>query len=138
MPTRSGQLAPANSTEKTALEGWNKGPIRGLSGIDRRPEAKAGTITYADGSKVPRRWLRRWSGSDGVSGSITCAGSRHGPCSRLPAYGYAGVRGSAAAATTPEPGGLPEASKEGLAYVERRRLASVPSQRSHTNNDGVS
>jgi len=96
-------------------------------------EAKAGPITLPDGSQVPRLpGYRRWIWDDGFCGSINFRwqpGTEALPPTCLGHIGYA-TRALAMM--------LPEARKEGLAYVELTAdLDNLPSQKVITNNGGV-
>jgi len=110
--------------------------------VDR--EAKSPPVVLPDGSTVPRLpGYRKWMWDGNFCGSI---GLRWQPgTSALPAHvlghiGYAVVpwkrgRGYATRALALM---LPEARKEGLAYVELTAdLDNVPSQKVITNNGGV-
>ena len=122
-------------------------PAAFVASLDDR-EAKAGPITLPDGSTVERLpGYRRWIWDDGVDGGF-CGqiGFRWQPgTSALPAYvlghiGYAVVpwkrgRGYATRALALL---LPEARKEGLAYVELTTdTDNLPSQKVITNNGGT-
>ncbi|HZB52970.1 MAG TPA: GNAT family N-acetyltransferase [Reyranella sp.] len=132
--------------EKTALEELehiDADPAAFVALLDDR-EAKAGPITLPDGSQVPRLpGYRRWIWDDGFCGSINLRwqpGTEALPPTCLGHIGYAVVpwkrgRGYATRALAML---LPEARKEGLAYVELTAdLANVPSQKVITNNGGV-
>lgn len=132
--------------EKTALEELehiDADPAAFVALLDDR-EAKAGPITLPDGTQVPRLpGYRRWIWDDGFCGSINLRwqpGTEALPPTCLGHIGYAVVpwkrgRGYATRALAML---LPEARKEGLAYVELTAdLANVPSQKVITNNGGV-
>ena len=107
-------------------------------------EAKAGPITLPDGTQVPRLpGYRRWIWDDGFCGSIDFRwqpGTEALPPTCLGHIGYAVVpwkrgRGYATRALAMM---LPEARKEGLAYVELTAdLDNVPSQKVITDNGGA-
>jgi predicted acetyltransferase len=122
-------------------------PAAFVASLDDR-EAKAGPVTLPDGSQVKRLpGYRRWMWDDG-DGHGFCGqiGFRWQPgVSTLPPYvlghiGYAVVpwkreRGYATRALALL---LPEARKEGLAYVELTTDAdNIPSQKVITANGGV-
>jgi predicted acetyltransferase len=132
--------------EKTALEELehiDADPAAFVALLDDR-DAKAGPITLPDGTQVPRLpGYRRWIWDDGFCGSINLRwqpGTEALPPTCLGHIGYAVVpwkrgRGYATRALAML---LPEARKEGLAYVELTAdLANVPSQKVITNNGGV-
>jgi predicted acetyltransferase len=132
--------------EKTALEELEHidvDPAAFVALLDDR-EAKAGPITLPDGSQVQRLpGYRRWMWDDGFCGSIGFRwqpGTEALPPTCLGHIGYAVVpwkrgRGYATRALAMM---LPEARKEGLAYVELTAdVDNVPSQRVITNNGGV-
>lgn len=107
-------------------------------------EAKAGPITLPDGSRVPRLpGYRRWMWDDGFCGSIAFRwqpGTEALPPHCLGHIGYSTVpwkqrRGYATRALALL---LPEARREGLAYVELTTdVDNLPSQKVITNNGGV-
>jgi predicted acetyltransferase len=107
-------------------------------------EAKRGPITLPDGSQVPRLpGYRRWMWDGDFCGSIGFRwqpGTEALPSHCLGHIGYAVVpwkrgRGYASRALAML---LPEARKEGLAYVELTTdLDNVASQKVITNNGGV-
>ena len=132
--------------EKTALEELeliDDDPAAFVAMLDDR-EAKAGPITLPDGSQVPRLpGYRRWIWDDGFCGSISFRwqpGTEALPPTCLGHIGYAVVpwkrgRGYATRALAML---LPEARKEGLAYVELTTdLDNVASQKVISNNSGV-
>jgi predicted acetyltransferase len=132
--------------EETALEELEHidvDPAAFVAMLDDR-EAKAGPITLPDGSQVARLpGYRRWMWDDGFCGSINLRwrpGTEALPPTCLGHIGYAVVpwkrgRGYATRALAML---LPEARKEGLAYVELTAdLDNVPSQKVITNNGGV-
>jgi predicted acetyltransferase len=132
--------------EKTALEELehiDADPAAFVTLLDDR-EAKAGPITLPDGTQVPRLpGYRRWIWDNGFCGSINLRwqpGTEALPPHCLGHIGYAVVpwkrgRGYATRALAML---LPEARREGLAYVELTAdLANVPSQKVITNNGGV-
>jgi predicted acetyltransferase len=118
-------------------------PAAFVASLDDR-EAKAGPVILADGSQVPRLpGYRRWMWDDGFCGQI---GFRWQPgTSSLPAYvlghiGYAVVpwRRSRGYATRALALLLPEARKEGLAWVELTTDAdNLPSQKVISSNGGT-
>jgi predicted acetyltransferase len=132
--------------EETALEELEHidvDPAAFVALLDDR-EAKAGPITLPDGTQVTRLpGYRRWIWDDGFCGSINFRwqpGTEALPPHCLGHIGYAVVpwkrgRGYATRALAML---LPEARKEGLAYVELTAdLDNMPSQKVITNNGGV-
>lgn len=132
--------------EETALEELEHidvDPAAFVALLDDR-EAKAGPITLPDGTQVTRLpGYRRWIWDDGFCGSIGFRwqpGTEALPPHCLGHIGYAVVpwkrgRGYATRALAMM---LPEARKEGLAYVELTAdLDNLPSQKVITNNGGV-
>lgn len=132
------EVSAREELEKIAAD-----PAAFVASLDDR-EAKAGPITLPDGSQVERLpGYRRWMWDDGFCGSI---GFRWQPgSSALPPYvlghiGYAVVpwkrgRGYATRALALL---LPEARKEGLAYVELTTDPdNLPSQKVILANSGT-
>ena len=118
-------------------------PAAFVASLDDR-EAKGGPIALPDGTQVARLpGYRRWIWDDGFCGSINFRwqpGTEALPPTCLGHIGYAVVpwkrgRGYATRALAMM---LPDACKEGLAYVELTAdLDNVPSQKVITNNGGV-
>jgi len=125
------------------LEWIGDDPAGFVARLDDR-QAKAGPITLPDGSQVPRLpGYRRWMWDGEFCGSI---GFRWQPgTSVLPSYvlghvGYSVVpwKQRLGYATRALALMLPEAHKEGLAYIELTTdLDNLPSQKVITNNGGV-
>jgi len=125
------------------LEWIGDDPAGFVARLDDR-QAKAGPITLPDGSQVPRLpGYRRWMWDGEFCGSI---GFRWQPgTSVLPSYvlghvGYSVVpwKQRLGYATRALALMLPEARKEGLAYIELTTdLDNLPSQKVITNNGGV-
>ena len=125
------------------LEWIAEDPAGFVARLDDR-EAKAGPVTLPDGSQVPRLpGYRRWMWDGAFCGSI---GFRWQPgTSTLPSYvlghvGYSVVpwKQRSGYATQALALILPEARREGLAYIELTTdLDNLPSQKVITNNGGV-
>ena len=134
------RLMEATREQLAAIEA---DPVAFLASLDD-PEARGPPIALPDGTTVPRLpSFRRWIWDGEAAGSIGFRWQRG--TSALPSHvlghiGYAVVpwkrgRGYATRALAMM---LPEARKEGLAYVELTAdLANVPSQKVITNNGGV-
>ena len=143
---RGGYWADNLRREESAEEELTKiaaDPAAFVASLDDR-EAKAGPVILPDGSEVKRLpGYRRWMWDDGFCGSI---GFRWQPgTSELPEYvlghiGYIVVpwkrgRGYASKALALL---LPEARKEGLAWVDLTTdIDNIPSQKVISNNGGV-